>query len=76
VGTVVTTPQMPNLPQPSSTLQANCLNTLPQAFGSGAAHVCMGDGSVRSVSTSVPLLTWSIVNSPKSTQPPPSNWLE
>jgi len=72
----VTTPQMLGTPQPSSTLQTACLNTMTQAFGSGAAHICMGDGSVRSVSSSVPNLTWSIVNSPKSTVPPPSNWLE
>jgi len=63
-------------PQPSSTLTASCLADRLQAFGAGAAHVCMGDVSVRSVSQSVNIFTWSVVNSPKSTVPAPSNWLE
>jgi len=64
------------LPQNSSITTAQCNPALLQAFGAGAAHVCMGDGSVRSVSASVPIATWSMVNSPKCTLPLPSNWLE
>jgi len=64
------------VPQSSSITNAQCDPTLLQSFGAGAAHVCMGDGSVRSVSSSVPANTWSIVCSPKSTLPAPSNWIE
>jgi prepilin-type N-terminal cleavage/methylation domain-containing protein len=70
-------PTTPDLrPQPSSIATASASPSLLQAFGAGAAHVCMGDGSVRSVSSSVSLNTWYIVTSPKSTIPPPSNWIE
>ncbi len=63
------------LPQ-SSSIGVGCVTNMLQAFSSGAANVTMGDGSVRGVSSSVSQQTWSVVNSPKSTVPPPSNWLE
>jgi prepilin-type N-terminal cleavage/methylation domain-containing protein len=68
-------PTTPDIrPQPSSTITGS--PSLLQAMGAGAAHVCMGDGSVRGVSSSVSVQTWYIVISPKSTVPPPSNWIE
>ncbi len=64
------------LPQASNTPTASCSPTMLQAFSAGAANVTMGDGSVRSVTSSVTQFTWSVVNSPRSTVPPPSNWIE
>jgi prepilin-type N-terminal cleavage/methylation domain-containing protein len=52
--TATVPPTTPDIrPQPSSTTTAAANPNLLQAFGAGAAHVCMGDGSVRSVSSSV-----------------------
>ncbi len=61
-------PLIPNvlvpLPQPRNTDPTDCVDSRLQSFGS-VTHVCMGDGSVRGVSSSVTIYTWSVVNSPK-----------
>jgi hypothetical protein len=76
-GVITITPNVAvPLPQSSDIAAADCNDSRLQVFGGGAAHVCMGDGSVRGVSTSMSIPTWSVVNSPKSTIPPPSDWLE
>jgi len=68
-------PTTPNLlPQPSSTVTGSCNTGLLQAFGAGAAHVCMGDGSVRSVLYSITQATWDAANNPQDGVPLGSDW--
>jgi prepilin-type N-terminal cleavage/methylation domain-containing protein len=42
--------------------------------GHSAMQVCLGDGSVRSVSRSISTATWITVNSPTSNVPPGGDW--
>jgi prepilin-type N-terminal cleavage/methylation domain-containing protein len=56
--------------------QASCNIALAQGFSSAGASVCMGDSSVRGVSPTVQLGTWTVVGNPKSTVPPPADWLQ
>ena len=56
--------------------QAACVITRVQGFSAAGVNVCMGDGSVRQVSPSVPQATWVIATNPLVTTPLPANWLE
>ncbi len=60
--------------QPSNS--TTCTLTYSQAFNATGAVVCMGDRSVRTVSSGVSPATWMIVTNPKSTTATPSDWLE
>jgi type II secretory pathway pseudopilin PulG len=62
-----------NPPQNTPT-PAQCDYTLPQAFTAGGCQVSMGDGSVRSVSSSVLAGTWWAACTPSGREPLPSDW--
>jgi prepilin-type N-terminal cleavage/methylation domain-containing protein len=57
--TAATTPPFQLKPSPSAANEA-----LPQGMSSGGLQICLGDGSVRSVSSSVSATTWYAANTP------------
>ena len=62
------------IPQQATTPATACNHQLAHFLSAGGCQVGMGDGSVRSVSSSVALATWQIVCNPNSTLPVPGNW--
>lgn len=62
------------IPQPGTTPATACDNTRAHFLSAGGCQVGMGDGSVRSVSSSVALATWQIVCNPNSGLVVPGNW--
>jgi prepilin-type N-terminal cleavage/methylation domain-containing protein/prepilin-type processing-associated H-X9-DG protein len=57
-------------PVPYST----CDWSVPQAAHTNGINVCMGDGSVRFVGSSINPTTWALVNDPQDGQVVPGNW--
>jgi prepilin-type N-terminal cleavage/methylation domain-containing protein len=54
--------------------EAACDRFAATAFSSGGCQVCMGDGSVRNVASSVPASTWALAVDPSDGAAMPSNW--
>ncbi len=51
-----------------------CDRLRAQTLHSGSMNVLLGDGSVRSVSSSVSALTWAMVTDPRDGNPLPGDW--
>jgi hypothetical protein len=61
-------------PDSSPIATVNCNYYAPQAFTAGGCQVAMGDGSVRSVATSVTATTWAAALTPSGHENLPSDW--
>src|SRR5262249_43349366 len=62
-----------NLPQfapPTGTVD----NRTPQGFSSSGMLVCLGDGSVRLVTSGISQQAWNWACNPDDQTPPPANW--
>jgi prepilin-type N-terminal cleavage/methylation domain-containing protein len=49
-------------------------NRAPQGFSSSVMQVCLGDGSVRGVSSGMAPGTWNWACNPTDSNPPPADW--
>ena len=49
-------------------------NTSAQAFGVGGLQVALADGSARTISPSISLMTWNTAMCPNDGNPPGSDW--
>ncbi len=62
------------LPPQSKPALEGCNFFRAQAFTSSGSNVCLGDGSVRSVSTNVAEATWRLLLNPADDEVLPNNW--
>jgi prepilin-type processing-associated H-X9-DG protein len=62
------------LPQSAPNFEDNCIPTTTQSNHRGGLNVCMGDGSVRFVATSISAATWAAANDPRDGVPLGSDW--
>jgi len=53
---------------------ASCVCYYLQSYSSGGLQVGLGDGSVRSITPTISLTTWSFANHPSDGQPMPPDW--
>src|SRR5262249_35430947 len=49
-------------------------NRTPQGFSASGMQVCLGDGSVRSVTPGTSQQAWNWACNPDDANPPPANW--
>jgi prepilin-type N-terminal cleavage/methylation domain-containing protein/prepilin-type processing-associated H-X9-DG protein len=73
VAAVGTYPPSP-MPQDAPHFFNNCDPTTVQSAHGGGLNVCLGDGSVRFVSTTITPATWASATDPRDAKPLPSDW--
>jgi hypothetical protein len=62
------------MPQDNPDFDNTCNPLTTQSAHGGGLHVCVGDGSVRFVSTNITPATWATLNDPRDGKSPGSDW--
>jgi prepilin-type N-terminal cleavage/methylation domain-containing protein len=62
------------LPQNNPVFNINCLPDRPQSSHDGGLNICMGDGTVRFLTSSVTAAVWAGANDPRDGVVPPGDW--